>query len=53
MPIEIRELVIKAEVASDNAKDEKNTSLSQREKDRIIEECVSHVLKALRRTTER
>lgn len=63
MPVEIRELVIRAEVRSDqqtNTTDQDNgnaaassSGLSTRDKRLLIEECVAQVLRTLEQQKER
>jgi len=57
MPIEIRELVIRAEVTGDSQKPEPAVSPTTRgremEREALIQACVEQVLRALRRERER
>lgn len=55
MPVEIRELVIRAEVISreKQATSEGSGSLSPKERSLLIEECVDQVMRAMKRQKER
>ena len=55
MPVEIRELVIRAVVSDPRKQDvtPKDLQASAKEKEAIIEECVRQVLKILKKSQER
>ena len=55
MPVEIRELVIRAVVSDPRKRDgnPKDRQESAKEKEAIIEECVRQVLKILKKSGER
>lgn len=56
MPVEIRELVIRAVVdspAADQASQARQQQLEQPALDAIVEECVRQVLQALKKSGER
>ncbi|MGR9052707.1 MAG: DUF5908 family protein [Gammaproteobacteria bacterium] len=57
MPVEIRELVIRAVVSSERSGNNIDTgrkpSLAQEDKDALIAECVEQVLKILKKQRER
>lgn len=54
MPIEIRELVIRATVEGGEAQQQENASnKKQEDPQQIIEECVAQVMKILERQSER
>lgn len=60
MPVQIRELVIKAEVLPENAKhlsderpSEEGKQLSEEEKSAIIRECVAQILMILEKQKDR
>ncbi len=54
MPVEIRELIIRAVVDAPPAKpDDKEASATSIDTNAIIEECVRHVLKLLKKSGER
>jgi len=54
MPVEIRELIIRAVVDAPPAKpDDKEASATTIDTNAIIEECVRHVLKILKKSGER
>jgi hypothetical protein len=53
MPVEIKELIIKAIVSDDTEGSKSNTSMSDRQKEEIIETCVEQVLDILKDRNER
>lgn len=56
MPIEIRELIIKAEVTETSNSDARVTadqSIGSKERTYIIEECVERVLEMIKRQNQR
>lgn len=53
MPIEIRELVIRATVQNQLKKSDKQTSQAKDDKSQLVEECVEQVLEILRKERER
>jgi len=55
MPIEIRELVIKASISESDAEDATDTGLGLRSSDReeIVADCVEQVMEILRTQSER
>ena len=53
MPVEVRELVIKAVVDDQTKKDETKTTTAQKDNSEIVEDCVEQVLEILKREKER
>jgi hypothetical protein len=53
MPIEIRELVVKATVRDRTSEQQAGSSERRREKEEIIRECVDQVMEILKRKKER
>jgi hypothetical protein len=55
MPVEIKELVIRAVAVEDSVEDSERSALRSEsiDKEALIEECVHQVLKILKRSKER
>lgn len=55
MPVEIRELVIKAVIVDDHSRVGQGSSASDsaKDKEQIIQECVNQVLKILKKSKNR
>ena len=53
MPVEIKELVIRAIVAADSPDDDRAAQRSEFEQEQIVEQCVRQVLAILRKSAER
>lgn len=53
MPVEIKELVIRAVVNSDTAQNENTSSDVSSDKEAIVEACVRQVLRILRKVKDR
>ena len=53
MPVEIRELVIRAAVDPGAAGDDRRTAMTDAEREALIQACVSETLRILRREKER
>lgn len=53
MPIEIRELVIRATVGKEEEKGKKGGGMDEASREEIVAECVEQVMEILRRRNER
>lgn len=54
MPVEIKELIIRTNIVADQAKASKGgKKLTEKEKQELIESCVSQVVKIIERKGER
>jgi hypothetical protein len=53
MPVEIRELIIKAIVSDGTEKTQSNPSVNESQKQEIIETCVDQILEILKNRNER
>ena len=53
MPIEIRELVIRAEIINKSTTDNKSVVISKVNTERVVNECVDRVLQILKDKKER
>ena len=53
MPVEVKELVIKAVVDDETRKEEKSKPADKIDREEIIEDCVEQVLEILKREKER
>lgn len=53
MPIEIRELIIKATITDQSDKGKKKSAVSPDDKEEIISECVEQVVKIINERNER
>ncbi len=53
MPIEIRELIIKAEVGNQKESTANTAKLSKKEKQQLIQDCAERVLEILKDKNER
>lgn len=53
MPIEIRELVIKAEIGNNRKNDAANKKISKHERQQLVQDCVDQVMEMLKKERER
>jgi len=53
MPIEIKELIIKAEISDQQGSESSSARPGKKEKQKLIQECVEQVLEILNREKER
>jgi len=53
MPVEIRELIIKATVSDEKSRETRSTAISAEQKEILISECVEAVLQVLKEKQER
>lgn len=53
MPIEIRELIIRATITDEETKKESFTKMDENQKEDIVETCVSQILEILNKKRER
>lgn len=53
MPIEIRELIIRARIEEDTGQDEVQRDVENSSREELIEDCVEQVLRIIERKKER